>query len=73
MQAFLESDSFEDAIRNAVSIGGDSDTIAAITGSIAEAFYGMTEGEVSVGFPIPKIRLSVRSCQFSIFSPPKIR
>ena len=43
MQAFLESDSFEDAIRNAVSIGGDSDTIAAITGSLAEAFYGMTD------------------------------
>lgn len=37
--AFLESVSFEDAIRNAVSIGGDSDTIAAITGSIAHAFY----------------------------------
>ena len=43
MQAFLESVSFEDAIRNAVSIGGDSDTIAAITGAVAEAFYGMTE------------------------------
>lgn len=39
--AFLESDSFEDAIRNAISIGGDSDTIAAMTGSIAEAFYGV--------------------------------
>ena len=39
--AFLESDSFEDAIRNAISIGGDSDTIAAMTGSIAEAFYGI--------------------------------
>jgi ADP-ribosyl-[dinitrogen reductase] hydrolase len=39
--AFLESDSFEDAIRGAVSIGGDSDTLAAITGSIAEAFYGV--------------------------------
>lgn len=38
--AFLESESFEDAIRNAVSIGGDSDTIACMTGSIAEAFYG---------------------------------
>lgn len=37
--AFLESSSFEDAIRNAVSIGGDTDTIAAITGSIAWAFY----------------------------------
>lgn len=41
--AFLESTDFEDAIRNAVSLGGDSDTIAAITGSIAEAFYGIPE------------------------------
>ena len=40
-QAFFESVSFEDAIRNAISIGGDSDTIAAITGSVAEAFYGV--------------------------------
>lgn len=39
--AFLESTDFEDAIRNAVSIGGDSDTIAAIAGSIAEAYYGI--------------------------------
>ena len=36
---FLESDSFEDAIRKAVSIGGDSDTVACITGGIAEAYY----------------------------------
>ena len=43
MVAFLESDSFEDAIRNAISIGGDSDTIAAITGSVAEAFYGVDD------------------------------
>lgn len=35
--AFLESRDFEDAIRNAISLGGDSDTLAAITGSIAEA------------------------------------
>ncbi len=38
--AFLESDDFEDAIRNAISLGGDSDTLACITGGIAEAFYG---------------------------------
>ncbi|HEY9873732.1 MAG TPA: ADP-ribosylglycohydrolase family protein [Candidatus Obscuribacterales bacterium] len=38
--AFLESTDYEDAIRNAVSIGGDSDTIACITGGIAHAFYG---------------------------------
>lgn len=35
----IESTSFEDAIRNAISLGGDSDTLACITGSIAEAFY----------------------------------
>lgn len=39
--AFLESSDFEDAIRNAVSLGGDTDTLAAITGSIAEAYYGI--------------------------------
>lgn len=38
--AFLESTDFEDAIRNAVSLGGDSDTLTCITGGIAEAFYG---------------------------------
>lgn len=38
--AFLESQDFEHAIRLAISIGGDSDTIACITGGIAEAFYG---------------------------------
>lgn len=37
--AFLESDDFEDAIRKAVSLGGDSDTIACITGGIAQAYY----------------------------------
>ena len=43
IEAFLESTDFEDAVRNAVSIGGDSDTIAAITGSIAGAYYGVPE------------------------------
>lgn len=38
--AFLDSSDFETAIRLAISLGGDSDTIAAMTGSIAEAFYG---------------------------------
>ena len=37
--AFLESNSFEDAIRLAISLGGDSDTLACITGGIAESFY----------------------------------
>lgn len=47
--AFLESTGFEDAIRNAVSLGGDTDTIACITGSIAEAFYGVPEAIAEEG------------------------
>ena len=39
----LEATGFEDAIRNAVSIGGDSDTIAAIAGSVAEARFGIPQ------------------------------
>lgn len=41
--AFLESTDFEDAIRNTISLGGDSDTLAAITCSIAEAAYGIPD------------------------------
>ena len=41
LQAFFESTGFEDAIRNAISIGGDSDTVAAICGGVAEAYYGI--------------------------------
>ena len=43
MEAFFVSESFEDAIRNAISIGGDSDTIAAITGGVAEVYYGVPD------------------------------
>lgn len=43
LYAFLESDSFEDTIRKSISVGGDSDTIAAIAGSIAEAYYGIND------------------------------
>ena len=42
LEAFFESNDFEDAIRNAVSIGGDSDTIAAVCGAVAGAFYGVS-------------------------------
>ncbi len=38
--AFFDSQSYEDAICNAISLGGDSDTLACIAGGIAEAFYG---------------------------------
>jgi ADP-ribosylglycohydrolase len=51
--AFLESTDFEDAIRKAVSLGGDSDTIACVAGAIAGAFYG--------GVPAP-IRASAVVC-----------
>lgn len=43
LEAFFESTDFEDAIRNAVSVGGDSDTIAAMAGAVAEAYYGVPE------------------------------
>lgn len=45
MQVFFESTSFEDTIRNAISLGGDSDTLAAIAGAVAEAYYSLTEEE----------------------------
>lgn len=41
--AFLEGESYEDAVRNAVSLGGDADTLGAITGCIAEAYYGIPD------------------------------
>lgn len=59
--AFLESNDFEDAIRNAISLGGDSDTLAAITGSIAEAAYGVPEEirQNALGFLDERIRTVV--------------
>lgn len=44
--AFLDADSYEDAVRNAVSLGGDSDTLACITGGIAAAFHGGVPAEI---------------------------
>ena len=43
LAAFFEAKDFEDSIRNAISVGGDSDTIAAIAGGVAEAYYGVPE------------------------------
>ena len=62
IEAFLESVSFEDAVRNAISIGGDSDTIGAMTGSIAEAYYGLPEGfaETADGYLDDFLRKTVR-------------
>ncbi len=44
--AFLDSSSYEDAIRLSISLGGDADTLACITGGIAEAFYGGIPEEI---------------------------
>jgi ADP-ribosylglycohydrolase len=41
VQCFLEAENFEDCIRNVISIGGDSDTLAAVAGPIAEGFFGV--------------------------------
>jgi ADP-ribosylglycohydrolase len=45
--AFLESTDFEDAIRNSISLGGDADTQACITGSLAEAYYKSIPDEIA--------------------------
>jgi len=48
LRAFLEADGYEDAVRNAVSLGGDADTLACIAGAVAGAYYGVppaTEAE----------------------------
>jgi ADP-ribosylglycohydrolase len=45
--AFLESVDFEDSVRKSISLGGDADTLAAITGSIAEAYYGGVPEEIT--------------------------
>ena len=43
LASFFEGESYEDTVRNAVSLGGDTDTVAAIAGSMAEAMYGIPE------------------------------
>jgi ADP-ribosylglycohydrolase len=45
--SFLESESYEDAVRLAISLGGDADTLACITGGIAEAFYGSVPASIA--------------------------
>ena len=47
IRAFLESDDYEDAVRKAISLGGDSDTLACMAGGIAQAFYGGVPEEIS--------------------------
>ena len=57
---FFEGESYEDVIRNCISIGGDSDTIAAIAGGIAEAFYGVPEAiRAQLGDYLPPMLMKI--------------
>ena len=49
LKSFFEGESYEDVVRNAVSLGGDTDTLGAIAGSMAEAFYGIPETIKTLG------------------------
>lgn len=58
--AFMESDDFESAIRLAVSLGGDSDTIACMTGGIAAAYYGVPQEIINQAIAyLPKEMLNI--------------
>lgn len=63
--AFLEGRDFEDAIRNAISLGGDSDTLAAITGGIAEAAWGIPSDieEKALSFLDQRMLALYRECK----------
>lgn len=62
----LEATSFEDAIRNAISIGGDSDTIAAIAGGVAEAMFGIPDDIANEVWP--KLPLDMRQVLARLYS-----
>ena len=49
LTSFFEGESYEDTVRNAVSLGGDTDTLAAIAGAMAEAYYGIPEDIIKEG------------------------
>ena len=67
IEAFWESTDFKDAIRNAVSVGGDSDTLAAITGTIAEAYYGVPKALQDRAFHFLDARLTKKLLDFEMF------
>ena len=61
--AFLEGEDFEDTVRNAVSLGGDTDTLACIAGSMGEAFYGVADSmKEKCKSMLPKDMLDVLEC-----------
>ena len=72
LMAFFESTSYEDAIRNAISIGGDSDTLAAITGAVAECYYGIPQKLREQGMSYLDERLLGVLRAFEAKYPPKV-
>lgn len=72
LESFFESKSFEDAIRNAISLGGDSDTLAAITGSIAEPYYGVSKELRGKAIGYLDSELKEILIEFELQYPPKI-
>ena len=65
LQCFAEGESFEDVIRNCVSIGGDTDTIAAIAGAIAEAYYGIPDDILQTALRYLPTPLRNVACEFA--------
>lgn len=72
LMAFFESKSFKDAIRNAISVGGDSDTLAAITGGVAEAYYGIPTDIRKLALTFLDERLLKILVEFENKYPPKM-
>lgn len=68
IQAFYEAEDFEDAIRNSISIGGDSDTLAAITGAIAGAYYKIPHSITTKALEYLDDRLKQYLNDFMLFS-----
>ncbi len=64
MVAFLESESFEDAIRNVISIGGDCDTTGAITGSIAWTYYAVQTGSLNGSIDPAMLQIKSRAMTY---------
>jgi ADP-ribosylglycohydrolase len=64
IRAFLEATDYEDAIRNAISLGGDADTLACITGGIAEAYYGVPAELEAIAWQLLDAKLAAVVARF---------
>ncbi len=68
IESFLEGTDFEDSIRNAICLGGDADTLACMTGSIAESFFGIPEEikERALSFLDPEVKTCLEKFNQSV-------